>query len=167
VGQVVENLALRGLLNLTPAAQSSAFSPEQVDLQVFRDTSARYLLLTTAMGWCGSCKAAAGELGGELSPRVGELFAQGGVVAQLLLQGTSSSPPSDQELGAWAEVSELNVSVLGPASERVAAVFPEREWGFIVRLDTMEVVWRTRVDLYAEPTVSRHGIDELARRVAE
>jgi hypothetical protein len=167
LGQTLENLELRGLWNLDTALPSASLTPEDVALQAFRDTGARYLLLVTAMGWCGSCQQAARELGQDLTGRVAELYQQGGMVAQLLLQGTGSSAPSDEETRAWAEASSLHVSVLGPGSERVPVVFPEREWGFIVRLDTMQVVWRTQVALYAEPRVGRQGVDELERRLAE
>lgn len=167
LGAVVENLSFRGLLNLAPPTLSAEVMPTDVDLAAFRATDARYLLLVTAMGWCGSCQLAARDLGGALAPRVIDAFERGGLVAELLLEGTGSDAPSDTETKAWAEAAGLTVSVLGPASERVAEVFPEREWAFLVRLDTMQVVWRVEVPLYADVTVAEHGLTELERRLAE
>jgi hypothetical protein len=167
VSHVVENLAFRGLFNLDAAQPSADLPVAAFDFEAFRESGARYLLITTAMGWCGSCQIAASELGNELSERVAAANRAGGLVAQILLEGKGSEPPSDAELGNWATAADLSVSVLGPASERVATVFPQREWGFILRLDTMQVVWRTQVALYATPTVSGQGVDELERRLGE
>lgn len=120
------------------------------------------------MGWCGSCETAARELGQELEGRVQAVTEQGGLVAHLLLTGNSSSEaPSDEEVHNWARAAELEISVLGPADERTREVFPDREWVFVVNLETMEVVFRQEVALYVEPRVSEVGLTELERQLAQ
>lgn len=167
LAEVVENLSFRGLLNLDPPTLSASLDVAPLSFQAFRETDARYLLLITAMAWCGSCQAAARQLGGELLDRVTALREEGALVAQLLLQGGGSAQPTDAELLNWAQAGSLPVSVLGPVDDEAARVFPQREWMFVLRLDTMQVVWRQQVSLYATPTTSQLGVERLEALVAQ
>lgn len=163
VGDVIENLPLRGLVNLDATGDSENLTIADSSLGALRASGKRYALLITAAGWCPSCKTAARELGEELATEVKNLNDQGGLIAHILLDGTrSGTAPTDDEFVNWAKAASLRISVLGHESERVRAVFPAREWGFIVELETMKVVWREQVELYAKPTVSTISTQKLA-----
>jgi hypothetical protein len=162
VGDVVEDLQLRGLLNWDAQVPSSDLDVEDHSLATFRSRGRTHLLLTTSTAWCGSCQAAAKEMGTELAAEVQQLTAAGGAIVGILLEGLTREPPTDDELNAWARSAGLEASVMGATSDgRTTSVFPEREWAYILRLDTMQVVWRQQVALYATPTSSRVGLDQL------
>jgi len=160
-GSVVENLRFRGLFNPDAASPSKELPVGDYDLQSFRELGRTHLLLTTAAGWCPSCQQAASDFGVALEQRVHQVNTAGGIVVNLLLEGLGRSLPTDSELTNWATAAELDISVMGAADEQTRAVFPEREWAYILRLDTMQVVWSVEVPLYNDPTVSEIGLDQL------
>lgn len=166
IDDVVENLSFRGLLNLEPPTSSSSLEVAPLSFQTFRESDARYLLVITSMAWCGSCQVASRQLGADLLERVTALRDEGGLVAHVLLQGGGSARPTDAELSNWAQAGNLSISVLGPVDDEAARVFPQREWVFVLRLDTMQVVWREQVSLYATPTTSQLGVAQLEALVA-
>jgi hypothetical protein len=82
-------------------------------------------------------------------------------VLELLLDGaTSRTPPTEAELRAWADAYELPMTTVGPVNERARQVFTDREYAYIVELETMTVVWRHNM-LYGNPTIVDQAIDEF------
>ena len=80
-------------------------------------------------------------------------------MVELLLDGASvRTPPREEELHAWAEAYDLPMTTVGPVDDRARQVFADREWGYIIELETMTVVW-TRQALYSSPTISDFTID--------
>jgi hypothetical protein len=167
VGEVVENLRLRGLWNPDSAVDTDELTPSDYSFQSFRDLGRTHVLITTAAGWCPSCQQAALDLGTALESRVREFNDRGGLVVNLLLEGVGRGTlPSDRELASWATAAELEVSVMGARDERTQLVFPDREWAYILRLDTMQVVWSVEVPLYNDPTVNEIGLERLELELA-
>lgn len=80
---------------------------------------------------------------------------------ELLLDGASSRvPPTEAELRAWADAYDLPMTTVGPIDDRTRQVFADREFGYVIDLETMTVVWR-RQALFSTPTISDLAIEAL------
>lgn len=146
-GSVIENLPLRGFRRTGP---EEIVGQEQAEDFWFEDLRRQgtYAFIHTATVWCGSCQAAADDLG----PLGDDLSARGAVVIELVLEGSGGDLPTDDELRTWARGSDLTVTTARPASNRGSEVFASREYGYIVDLTTMQVVWSERA-LYSSPSI--------------
>jgi hypothetical protein len=112
--------------------------------------------------WCPSCRTAADDL----SARGDELSNLGALIIELVLESPSSVDPTPMELSSWALGSDLTVTTVGPGDDRTLLVFPDREYVYIVEMQTMEVVWALEA-AFSDPSVTETGIDALLGFLAE
>lgn len=156
VGDVVEDLAWQGFARLGDGRLASEGPLQNLQLSSLRTAGKSYALIHTATVWCPSCRAAADDL----AARGEELEAKGAVLIELLLEGQSSQIPTDAELEAWVQGSDLTVTTVRAADERTAVVFPAREYVYLIDLASMKVVWAERA-LFSDPSIAALGIEEL------
>jgi hypothetical protein len=156
VGDVIENLQLVGLVP-DGSSEPPFVSTSMAEL---RGGDATLALVHVAAVWCGSCRAAANDVGA----REQEILDAGGAVIELVHEGQSGAPPTESELRAWMGAHDIESVTVGPADDRTKAVFPEREYAYIVDLRSMTVVWRER-GLYASPTIGAVGADAILERL--
>lgn len=84
----------------------------------------------------------------------------GGIVIELLLQGSGSAPPTEDEVRAWVTTHDLETTTVGAVDARPRVVFADREVAFIIDLDTMTVLWK-QSGLYANPSLFVTSIDAM------
>ena len=151
VGEVIEDLPLRGYFNLDPTVESEETELEDGALGQLRAGGMTHAAVLTAKGWCGICRGIARSIGDELQPRVAQAAGNGGMFIQMLLTGNGSDAPSDLELSAWAQATGLTTLLLGPADERTSVVFQQRQVGYVIELATMRIVHRQYVNSSSAP----------------
>lgn len=161
VGDVIEDLALDGYSRIGDGVVVGSEPISTIHLSDFRDGEAQYLFIHTATMWCPSCRGAADDL----SLEADELSAEGVHFVELVLDGTSTGvSPSNEQLAAWAQGSDLTVTTVREADARTRIVFPAREYVYIVDLKTMEVVWRKQA-VFSSPSITEEGLAELRSRL--
>lgn len=156
VGEVVEDLPLRGYFNVNPSIDSTGTELRAGNLQELRASGMTHMAVITAATWCSSCRAVARELGKDLSERIAVAADAGGIVAQVMLDITD-----DSQIKAWAEFAELSTLVLAPGDARTRAVFNKREFAYVIELETMKVVFAEDVGIYARPSAAFVVMDRL------
>jgi hypothetical protein len=161
-GEVIENLTFFGFPRSGDGVIVGSGEPASFDLASLRDQGASYALIHTATMWCPSCRTAADDL----SARGDELSNLGALIIELVLESPSSVDPTPMELSSWALGSDLTVTTVGPGDDRTLLVFPDREYVYIVEMQTMEVVWALEA-AFSDPSVTESGIDALLGFLAE
>ncbi len=156
VGETIEALAWEGYLRLGDDTLVTGGELEATSLAELRLTGASYALIHTATTWCSSCRVAAEDL----AQRGDELSNRGALIIELLLEGQSYTTPEDDELTAWVKTSDLTVTTVRGADLRTEAVFPSREYVYIVELESMKVVWAKQA-LYSSPSITEEGVEAL------
>lgn len=79
----------------------------------------------------------------------------------LLTEDGGLNIPDEETLSSWSESFEIQATTMAPASDgRAAEIFSVRETGYIIDLETMEVVWRENA-LFGNPTIATIGIDRM------
>ncbi len=156
VGETIEALAWEGYLRLGDDTLVASGELQATSLAELRLAGASVALIHTATTWCSSCRAAADDL----ARRGDELSNQGALIIELLLEGQSYITPDDEELTAWVKTSDLTVTTVRGADARTEAVFPSREYVYIVELESMKVVWAKQA-LYSSPSITEEGVKAL------
>ena len=95
-----------------------------------------------------------------LGQRGEEVIEAGGAVVEVLLDAGIGEPPTEEELTAWIEAYSLTVTTVGRVDARTREVFSDREYAYIIDLETMQVVWQTQA-LFSSPTITELGIDKI------
>ena len=156
VGEVIEDLSLRGYFNLDPTVESKNTELRDGNLQELRASGMTHMAVVTAATWCGSCRSVAREMGNDLQERIAAAAGEGGIVAQMVLDITQ-----DSEVVAWAQAADLSTLVLVPGNERALAVFDQREFAYVIDLETMKVVFAEHVGIYTNPSAAVVVMDKL------
>jgi|GEM_PF-2201675 len=158
VGDTIEDLLFEGYKRIEAGAVVGDGSIAEIRLSDLRASGATYLFIHTATTWCPSCRAAADDLGLEAD----SFDEQDVQFLELLLDGsTSGITPDDTQLSNWAKGSDLTVSTVREIEGgRVRAVFPSREYVYIIDLASMQVVWRKQA-LFSSPTITEEGLSGL------
>lgn len=156
-GAVLENLAFEGFVNDSGTGVATSQPYRAYTFQDLRASGARYALILTAAAWCSSCKISAADL----AERGHEVTEAGGAIMQILLDGTSGSvAPTQEGLTAWVNAYELTTTTVRRLDARTREVFTDREYAYIVDLETMTVLWRGAA-LYGNPSISVRGIEKI------
>lgn len=161
VGDVVENLTLRGYFNLDPSVESADTELRDGDMHELRSLGMTHIAVLTAKGWCPTCRTIARNVAG-MSDRLSGVANNGGLFVQMLLTGAGTSAPTDVEIDAWAQAANLTTLVVGPGDDRMNAVFPTRQIGYIIELETMRIVFAEDIP---GPSSATTLVDRLAELV--
>lgn len=157
VGEVIEDLQLEGYFSKPGQVTSTERELVKASLGEIREQGASYLLVHTSSFWCNSCRVEAFFM----SDKVAEIQAAGGDVLELIIDGSVSGiDPQKSEIDIWVETSDLRMTTMGAAEDRVRKVFPDRDYVYVIDLDTMKVVWR-KIGPAVDPTTSEIGAEEM------
>lgn len=156
-GEVVENLEFQGFLPASPGDRAADGEFSWLTMQDLRASGARYLLVHVSSFWCATCLVGADRL----NQYIDEIHRAGGATLELLVDGQATgADPRKVELEVWADSADLKMPTVGPGEDRVRAVFPDREFVYIVELATMEVVSRIQ-GLNEDPMPIEIAAEEL------
>lgn len=157
VGEVVEDLLFRGYVISAGDKTATDGAYESISMQDFRETGASYLFIHTSSGWCSTCHVGAYRL----VDSVDAIRTGGGIVVELLVDGQGYGvEPTQEELEVWVDLAGLNMHTLAAGEDRVTEVFVDRDYVYIIDLETMTVVW-TGHDPGISPAITEIGAEVM------
>jgi hypothetical protein len=154
VGEAIENLRLIGYRDPEDASKGS---PDSFSLAELRKRGSSHLLVHVSSFWCAACRPEAYFM----SRYTEEVRAAGGEVLEILIDGdVIGDDPTWEQLNTWVTWNDLQTTTAIPGDDSVREVFPDRDFVYIVDLETMKVVWRAEGPSL-NPTTSEIGAEEM------
>lgn len=156
VGDVIQDMSFLGYLGngelVEPSDELSPLSFSQL-----RQGDLRFLLVHVSSLWCATCRAEAEGM----SEYTSQIVDAGGTVLEILIDGqTVGLDPTQEELDIWVLNNDLRMTTMVPGDETVRRVFPDRDFVYIIDLETMEVVWQEQGPSL-DPTTTQIGAQQL------